>query len=104
MTYLFFFSKLKRTQNQFKTGTGDKSVRSDITISVPFKSLVSSIKNLTYEEKVGLLEAIEEQLEQELMQRNPLIQQEIEEARSAYKIGDYVTLDEYKARNKERLL
>lgn len=81
-----------------------KMAEVDISISVPFKSLVSSIKKLTYEEKVGLLETIEEQLEEELMQRNPLVQQEIEEARSAYKIGDYVTLDEYKARNKERLL
>ena len=78
-------------------------VEADINISVPFKSLVSSIKRLTYEEKMGLLETIEEQLEEELMQRNPFVQQEIKEARAAFKIGDYVTLDEYKARNKERL-
>lgn len=79
-------------------------VEANINISVPLKSLVSSIKRLTYKEKIELLEIIEEQLEEELMQRNPLIQKEIEEARAAFKIGDYVTLDEYKARNKERLL
>ena len=78
-------------------------VDSDINISVPFKYLVSSIKRLKYQEKLELLETIEEQLEEELMQRNPYIQQEIEEARIAYKVGDYVNLDEYKARNKERL-
>jgi len=78
-------------------------VEADINISVPFKSLVSSIKRLPYKEKVGLLEMIEEQLEEELMQRNPFIQKEIEDARAAYKIGDYATIDEYKARNKERL-
>lgn len=78
-------------------------VEADISISVPLKSLVTSIKSLPYKEKVGLLEIIEEQLEEELMQRNPLVQQEIEEARAAFKIGDYVTLDEYKARNRERL-
>jgi len=78
-------------------------VEADINISVPFKSLVSSIKQLKYEEKIELLETIEEQLEEELMQRNPFVQQEIEKARAAFKIGDYVTLDEYKARNKERL-
>ena len=75
----------------------------DINISVPFKSLISSIKRLKYEEKIELVETIEEQLDEELMQRNPLVQQEIEEARIAYKVRDYVSLDEYKARNKERL-
>ncbi len=78
-------------------------LEADINISVPLKSLVSSIKQLTYEDKIELLETIEEQLEEELMQRNPFVQQEIEEARAAFKIGDYVTVDEYKARNKERL-
>ncbi len=46
---------------------------------------------------------IEEQLEEELLTRNPLIKQEIDEAGEAYNVGDYVTLDEYKARNKKRL-
>ncbi len=78
-------------------------VEADINISIPFRSLASSVKQLTYEEKIALLETIEEQLEEELMQRNPLIQQEIDEARAAYEAGDYVTLDEYKARNRERL-
>ena len=80
-----------------------KMVDADINISVPFKSLVSSIKRLKYQEKLELLEMIEEQLEEELLQKNPYVRQEIEEARTAYKVGDYVSLDEYKARNKERL-
>lgn len=80
-----------------------KMADADINISVPFKSLVSSIKRLKYQEKLELLEMIEEQLEEELLQKNPYVRQEIEEARIAYKVGDYVSLDEYKARNKERL-
>ena len=39
-----------------------KIVDADINISVPFKSLVSSIKRLKYQEKLELLEMIEEQL------------------------------------------
>jgi hypothetical protein len=75
----------------------------DINISIPFQSLVSSVKQLTFEEKIELLETIEEQLEEQSLQRNPLILKEIEAARAAFKMGDYVTLDEYKARNRERL-
>lgn len=75
----------------------------DVNISIPFKSLVSSIKHLKYEEKIELLESIEQQIEEEMMQRNPYVRQEIEEAREAYKIGDYETLDEFKNRNKDRL-
>jgi hypothetical protein len=58
---------------------------------------------LKYEEKLELLARIEEQLEEELLQRNPLFLKEIGEARAAFKISDYVTIDEYKNRNKERL-
>ena len=76
----------------------------DINISVPFKSLISSVRRLRYEEKIELLDVIEEQLEEELLTRNPIIKQEIDEAREAYEVGDYVTLEEYKTRNKERLL
>ncbi len=42
-------------------------LEADINISVPFKSLVSSIKRLKYEEKIELLEIIEEQIEEELL-------------------------------------
>ena len=82
---------------------GEKMAEADINISIPFQSLVSSVKRLTFEEKIELLETIEEQLEEQSMQRNPLVLKEIEAARAAYEAGDYVTLDVYKARNKERL-
>jgi len=82
---------------------GEKMAETNINISIPFQSLVSSVKRLTFEEKIELLETIEEHLEEQSMQRNPLVLKEIEAARAAYEAGDYVTLDDYKARNKERL-
>ncbi|MCU0646186.1 MAG: hypothetical protein MUC94_18255 [bacterium] len=90
--------------NSSHKNNGEKMLEADINISIPFQSLVSSVRQLTFEEKLALLETIEEQLEEQLMQKNPLVQQEIEAARAAYEAGDYVTLDDYKARNKERLL
>ncbi|OQX85557.1 hypothetical protein B6D60_07615 [candidate division KSB1 bacterium 4484_87] len=77
--------------------------KTDVNISVPLESLISSIKKLKYKDQITLLELIEEQLEEKLIQRNPLIQKEIDEAREAYKSGNYVTLDEYKRRNRKRL-
>ena len=76
----------------------------EVQMSVPFESLFSTVKSLTLENKIRLLELIEKQIEEELLTRNPKIQQEINEARKAYKVGDYISLDEYKVRNKERLL
>jgi len=76
----------------------------EIQMSVPVESFFSTIKSLTFENKIKLYELIEKQIEEELLTRNPKIQQEINEAREAYKVGDYISLDEYKARNKERLL
>ncbi len=78
--------------------------KSDINISVPLESLISSIKKLKYKDQIMLLELIEEQLEEKLIIRNPSILKEIDEAREAYKNGNYVTLDEYKKRNRKRLL
>jgi hypothetical protein len=72
-------------------------------LSIPFKTLLTSLKALSYEKKVQLLEMLEQQLEEERLEKNPEIQMEIEAARTAYQVGDSITLDEYKAQNPERL-
>jgi hypothetical protein len=40
------------------------------------------------------------QAEEELWERDPAVQAEIQEARSAYQAGDYVTIDEYIAQRR----
>lgn len=62
---------------------------------------MNSIKNLTTEEKLALLKALDEQLQNEeeaLLESDPTIRMEIKEAREAYKTHNYVTLEEYIAK------
>jgi len=78
-------------------------IESEVNISVPFKSLLSTVKNLKLQEKRGLLELIEQQIEEELYEKNSVIKDEIHDALEFYQKGDYVSLEEYKNKNKERL-
>jgi len=76
-----------------------------VNLSIPFESLVDSIKELTLNEKYRLWELLEEQIaqtEEEIMERDPSVQAEIQAARTEYQSGDYETIDEYIARRKER--
>ena len=75
----------------------------DIKSTVTFESLVTEVKALALKEKIELLELIQEQIEEALSTQNSQIEEEINAARKAYEIGDYVTLEEYKARNWAKL-
>ena len=68
---------------------------------IPFESLVDSISKLSPREKLRLWELLDEQItraEEELWEQDSTVQAEIREARAAYQSGDYVTIDEYLAR------
>lgn len=57
-----------------------------------------NIKVINLEEKRKLWQILDEQIveaEDNLLEEDPNIQAEIEEARTAYKVGDCITLDEY---------
>jgi len=76
-----------------------------VNLSIPFESLVESIKELSLDEKYRLWELLEEQIaqaEEEMLERDPSVQAEIRAARAEYQSGDYETIDEYIARRKER--
>jgi len=42
------------------------------------------------------------QAEEEVWERDPVVQAEMREARSAYLAGDYATIDEYVARQRDK--
>jgi ElaB/YqjD/DUF883 family membrane-anchored ribosome-binding protein len=76
----------------------------DISVSVTLDSLLESISRLPPTDKLKIMEALNEQLEQaeeELYESDPTIQAQIREARLAYQAKDYVTLSEYLARKKK---
>jgi ElaB/YqjD/DUF883 family membrane-anchored ribosome-binding protein len=76
----------------------------DISVSVTLDSLLESISKLPPTDKLKIMEALNEQLEQaeeELYESDPTIQAQIREARLAYQAKDYVTLSEYLARKKK---
>ena len=78
---------------------------SQVKVSIPFESLIRSVRELDFEDKYRLWEFLEEQIaqiEEESLEKDPAIQKQIREARSAYKTGDYETIDEYLSRRKGR--
>lgn len=73
-----------------------------VRFQVPFESLIEAIASLNLEEKRQLLEILEEHIfaaEEDLMEQDPQVLAEIEEARKAYHDGDYQTIHECKHRN-----
>jgi hypothetical protein len=75
-----------------------------VKLLVPFESLVRAIAELRLEEKRKLWELLDEQIgqaEEDEWERDPKIQTEIQEARTAYESGDYVTIDEYITQRKK---
>jgi hypothetical protein len=75
-----------------------------VTSSIPFDSLVKSIKELSLDEKYRLWELLEEQIaqaEEEALENEPSVQAEIRGARAVYQSGDYETIDEYVMRRKK---
>ena len=69
-----------------------------VELSIPFDSLVDSVTKLHLRDKFRLWELLDEQMadvEEEMWDEDPALQDEIREARAAYQAGDYVTIDEY---------
>jgi hypothetical protein len=72
-----------------------------VRLSVPFESLLESVTNLSPRDKLRLWRVLNEQIaqwEEEILEEDPLVRAEIQEAREAYLRGDYLTLEEYIAR------
>ena len=70
-------------------------LQENIELMIPFESLVNCIEKLNIEDKIRLWELLEEQLaqaEEEILEQDPIIQSEINEARKAYKAKDYITI------------
>lgn len=70
---------------------------------VPFDAILRSVSALSSEEKLKIMEALHVQLEQaeeDLYEQDPKMQAEIREARVAYDEKDYVTLNDYLARDR----
>ena len=69
-----------------------------IQLQIPFQVLVDFAAGLSQQDKRRLWEWLGEQIGQveELdWEKDPNIQAEIHDARTAYEVGDYITLDEY---------
>jgi hypothetical protein len=76
-----------------------------VTLLIPFESLIDSVTALSLEDKRRLWELLYEQLaqaEEEMWDQDPTTQAEIQEARAAYRSGDYVTIDEYIAQKHKK--
>lgn len=69
-----------------------------VQVQIPFESLIESISRLGLEEKRQIESILEQQIEQaeeDLWDRDPVMQAEIREARADYAAGNYVALDDY---------
>ena len=70
----------------------------NVELLIPFESLIDCIEKLDVQEKIQLWELLDEEIaliEEDIFEQNPIIQAEIQEARDAYKEGNYITIDEY---------
>jgi hypothetical protein len=82
---------------------GAKMAQETVRLLIPFEALADSVTGLSLKDKRRLWELLDEQMaqaEEELWERDPAVQAEIQEARSAYQAGDYVTIDEYIAQRR----
>ncbi|MDH7487147.1 MAG: hypothetical protein QHJ81_12830 [Anaerolineae bacterium] len=80
-------------------------VQGNVKLVIPFESLVASVANLSLTDKRRLWEILDEQMaqaEEEQWERDPVVQAEIREARAAYQAGEYVTVDEYIAKQRAK--
>ncbi|WP_107666762.1 hypothetical protein [Cyanothece sp. BG0011] len=65
--------------------------------SIPFETLVETIKSLDLRQQQELLEILEEQMfeAEEDWENSEEIIAEVEEAKKAYQAGDYLTLEDF---------
>jgi len=78
---------------------------SSVKIKVSFESLMDSVSKLNLKEKLRLWELLERQIAQadeDLLEQDPQIKAEIEEARAAHQAQDYMTIDEYIAKKRKK--
>ncbi len=68
-----------------------------IKINIPFEALLDSISELSIEEKTQLRDSLDNQIDA-LEEERPGIEAEVRDARKAYELGDYMTIDEYISR------
>jgi len=69
-----------------------------VRMQISLESLIEAITSLNVEGKRKLLEILEDQVfeaEEDSMENDPEVLAEVEEARKAYQIGDYQTIQEY---------
>jgi len=68
-----------------------------VNLSIPFESLVQAIQSLNLEEQQKLLEILEEQIfaAEEKWENSPEMLKEVSEARQAYQLGDFQTIEEF---------
>lgn len=68
-----------------------------VNLSIPFEILVKAIKSLDLQQQQQLLEILEEQIfeAEEKWENRPGIMAEVKEAKTAYKSGDYLTLEDF---------
>ena len=74
------------------------------TVEVSFEALVKAISALSLKDKNRLYEILYEQIEQEeehLMEQDPEVRAEMEQARAELEAGKYVTFDEYDAKRSQ---
>jgi len=78
---------------------------STVNVSISFESLIEAVTSLNLEQQRELVEILEDKIfeaEEDEMENDPKVLAEIEEARAAYKRGDYVTIEEYIASRRDR--
>jgi hypothetical protein len=76
-----------------------------VELLIPFESLVKSITKLHMKDKFQLWELLDEQMahaEEKAWEEDPSVQDEIQEARTAYQEGNYVTVNEYIAQRRKK--
>lgn len=72
-----------------------------VRLLVPFEALLSSIIELSLEDKVALRDALDEQIEA-AGEESSEAEADAREARDAYERGDYVTVDDYIDRRRRK--
>ena len=76
-----------------------------VKLRIPFEVLADSVVRLSLKDKLRLWELLDREIaqaEEEVWERDPVVQAEMREARSAYLAGDYATIDEYVARQRDK--
>jgi len=75
-----------------------------VELEIPFTSLMDAITSLGLEEKLTLLGLLEAQIadQDDLLEQDPTVLAEVEEARRAYRAGEYQTIQNYIADRSEQ--